>query len=300
MSYQTGIFAFGNHENSYLEFDILPGKDFSQLVDALACLPALSNSTYGSNIVFGLRPSAWRTLHPEHTPADATDFSEDLIGLDGYTMPATQHDAWVWVAGCDRATVFDNALSTCKHLANVAKCVNEETGWVYKQSRDLTGFVDGSENPHLLQAPKATLVPKGQPGADSCVLLFQKWEHQTEKWHRLENDKQEQVIGRTKTDDTELDPKPYTAHISRTVIERDGEELEMLRRNVAYGTATKHGTIFVGFSQDQYRQARMLDNMVGKDGQRDAITYFTTPLSGAYYVIPSLEAIAEHLPEEEE
>ncbi|MBV8490614.1 MAG: peroxidase, partial [Candidatus Eremiobacteraeota bacterium] len=41
------------------------------------------------------------------------------------------------------------------------------------------------------------------------------------------------------------------------------------------------------------RLQRMLDRMAGKeDGIRDAITRYTKPVTGAYYVIPSITALS--------
>jgi len=40
------------------------------------------------------------------------------------------------------------------------------------------------------------------------------------------------------------------------------------------------------------RVARMLESMAGLvSGRRDALTYFTTPLTGAYYFIPSTRSL---------
>jgi putative iron-dependent peroxidase len=36
----------------------------------------------------------------------------------------------------------------------------------------------------------------------------------------------------------------------------------------------------------------MLDSMVGNGGPPDALTKFTRPLTGAYYVVPSADALA--------
>ena len=58
--------------------------------------------------------------------------------------------------------------------------------------------------------------------------------------------------------------------------------------------------MFVGFSQDQWRQFEMLRRMAGVDGTRDALTRFTTPLSGATYVIPSVHALADYLPQDDD
>jgi len=63
-----------------------------------------------------------------------------------------------------------------------------------------------------------------------------------------------------------------------------------------FGTVTEHGTMFVGFSREQRRLSRMLESMAGiVDGMRDALTYYTRPVTGAYYVVPSIPAIRRYL-----
>jgi putative iron-dependent peroxidase len=37
----------------------------------------------------------------------------------------------------------------------------------------------------------------------------------------------------------------------------------------------------------------MLDSMAGLSGPRDELTRYTTPVSGAYYFVPSLSALQE-------
>jgi putative iron-dependent peroxidase len=97
-------------------------------------------------------------------------------------------------------------------------------------------------------------------------------------------------MGRRKADSEELDPKPPTSHVARN----DQDELgKIFRRNIGYGSVGRHGTIFSGFAADQRILASMLDRMVGRDGPPDMLTRFTTALSGAYYVIPSAERLAE-------
>lgn len=299
--YQPGIFALGNPENVYLEFDLKPGAKFVDLVSKLANLSEPLTTAGGVNLVIGLRPSALRELNPDAVPEDAADFDEPIVGKDGYTMPATQHDAWLWLAGADRPNTFDNAVTVVQELASVATVASEVWGWHYKESRDLTGFVDGTENPPMLEAPETVIVPEDKPGAGSTVLLYQQWEHHINKWMGASTKTQEETIGRTKDTDIEMDPKPEHSHVARTVVEVDGEELDMFRRNVAYGGATNHGTLFVGFSIDQWRQAEMLRRMAGVgDGIRDHLTNYTTPLNGAFYVVPDAGVLAEFMEEPEE
>ncbi len=251
-------------------------------------------TTGGVNLVVGFRPSLWARVAPEDAPAGATDFERDVQGVDGYTMPATQHDLWLWVAGHAYHTVFDVAREAIQTLAPVAQLAAEVAGWTYKESRDLTGFIDGTENPSLAEAPEVALIPDGAPGAGGSVVLIQQWLHDAAAFDALPIAEQEKIIGRTKQASIELDEEVRGAksHVSRTVIEEHGVELHIFRRNTPFGTATEHGTMFIGFSCDQRRLARMLDRMAGaEDGIRDALTRYTTAVSGAYYFVPSVEAL---------
>ena len=105
-------------------------------------------------------------------------------------------------------------------------------------------------------------------------------------------------MGRTKAESVELDDKAPSSHVARTDQDRFGK---VFRRNMPYGTVTEHGTMFVGFSADQKRLSDMLEGMAGLgDGPRDALTRYTRPLTGAYYFVPSTEAISKCIDEPEE
>jgi putative iron-dependent peroxidase len=298
---QPGIFGLGTPEHCYLELDLEPGVTAEQLVRGITGLTGPLSTTGGVNMVVGFRPELWAEASPADAPADAAGWTEDLVGAGGYRMPATQHDAWVWVAGGDRTAVFDNSRTVLDELAGVARVGAELTGWLYEHARDLTGFIDGTENPSLLTASEIASVPEDEPGAGSSIVLFQVWRHDTAAWESLGVHGQEQMIGRTKADSVELDDPLPSAHIVRTSIEVDGEELKIFRRNVAYGGVTDHGTAFVGFARDQWRLAEMLRRMAGGiDGIRDGLTGFTTPLTGAYYTCPPVDALARFAPPDED
>ena len=128
------------------------------------------------------------------------------------------------------------------------------------------------------------------PGAGGTILLLQKWSHDAAVWESLPVKEQEQVIGRRKDDSVELEDKPDDSHVARTDQDSFGK---IFRRNMPYGNATDHGTMFVGFSSDQGRLSEMLENMAGlKDGIRDALTKYTQPVTGAYYFVPSNQSLA--------
>ena len=300
---QSGIFALGTSSHSYLEFDLHAQSDPLTLVLLMANLEEPRMTTGGVNLVVGFRPSLWARVAPEEMPADVMDFDQDVHGVDGYTMPATQYDVWVWVSGHAYHTVFDVSKEVITTLAPVAHLATEVAGWTYKESRDLTGFIDGTENPPLSEAPEVALVPDGSPGAGGSVVLVQQWVHDAVSFEALAVEEQEKVIGRTRQASIELDEEVRGAqsHVSRTVIEVNGVEQHIFRRNSPYGTATDHGTMFIGFSSEQQRLARMLNRMAGaEDGIRDALTMYATALSGAYYFVPSIQALRKFASEDDE
>lgn len=287
---QSGIFALGTGSHAYLEFDLQPGKEARSLLTAMANLREPRTTVGGVNLVSGFRPELWRELVPNDVPADLTGFNHDLVGADGYVMPATQHDTVLWLSGSSYDVVFDEARQAINALVPLAAIADETSSWPYRRYRDLTGFIDGSENPSLLEAPNVALIHEGRPGAGGTILLLQQWVHDVRGWESLPVAEQEKIIGRTKPDSIELDPQPPDSHVARTDQANFGQ---IFRRNMPYGTVTDHGTMFVGFSGEQRPLNAMLESMAGvTDGVRDALTRFTRPLSGAFYFVPSLEAIS--------
>ena len=291
---QTGIFALGDAAHLFLEFSKLPNVSGGVLVEAAASFHEPRTTVGGMNLVVAFRPELWRELAPDDTPADARGFDKAIVGPDGFTMPATQADLWIWMAAASYDILWDAGRAVIGELATIAKLERQLSGWAYRHSRDLTGFEDGTENPSLMEAPEIALVPPDRPGAAASVLLFQKWRH-GEAWFELSDATQERAMGRTKLDSVELEgaAQPADSHVSRAKDVVDGEERDIFRRNVPYGDVVDYGTVFIGFSAEQHRLQRMLDRMAGtEDGIRDAITRYTTPLTGAYYVVPSITALS--------
>jgi putative iron-dependent peroxidase len=295
---QPGIFALGTVEHCYVEFGLDAGRDPAQLAAALAALHGPHTPLVATNAVVALRPELWAAVAADSAPPDVRSFTP-IRGGDA-VMPATQHDAWVWISGASRDTVFDSALSAIRGLEGVASPATEVTGWAYRRNRDLTGFIDGTENPPAVEAPAAALVGDG-PAQGASVVLVQQWEH-LPTFAALSQTEQEAVIGRTLDESLELegDDARADSHVARTVVEEGGEELAIYRRNTAWGGPTRHGTMFVGFCATQHPLQVMLERMVGvPDGVRDALTRHAVAVTGAYYVAPALEALARLLPPEE-
>src|SRR5882672_2218068 len=286
---QAGIFALGTSSHAYLEFDILDANKGKEFASTISAIREPRTTTGGVNFVIGFRPDLWRNIVPEDAPAGVEGFNKEIQGTEGFIMPATQHDALVWLSGSAYDVIFDMARSVIHDLAGQASLGEETSSWSYRHDRDLTGFIDGSENPTLLDAPVAALLPEGVPGAAGTVLLLQKWKHKVAEWEALVIEQQERIMGRTKLDSIELQNKRTDSHVARTDQDEFGK---IFRRNMPYGSVDDHGTMFVGFSADQNRLSKMLDSMAGLiTGTRDALTRFTQPLTGFYYFVPSVESL---------
>ena len=293
---QSGIFALGTSSHAYLEFDALNQKSAPALVQAVSALREPRTTIGGINLVVGFRPELWNKVFPNAMPAETHGFNQDIVGIENFAMPATQHDAVLWLSGSAYDVIFDEAHAAIGALKDLATVAEETSSWPYRHDRDLTGFIDGSENPSLVEAPEVMLIPEGQPGAGGTVLLLQKWVHETAAWESFSVEDQQTVMGRMKADSVEIEDKASDSHVASTDQDVFGK---VFRRNMPYGTVTNHGTMFVGFSAEQHRLHKMLESMAGlKTGKRDALTRYTKPLTGAYYFIPSTELLRQ--PDEDE
>jgi putative iron-dependent peroxidase len=286
---QAGIFALGTSSHVYLEFNLRDAQRCKEFASTISAIREPRTTTGGVNFVIGFRPELWRNIAQSDAPSGIEGFNKEIQGTEGFVMPCTQHDALVWLSGSSYDVVFDMARGVIHDLAGLASLEEETSGWSYRQHRDLTGFIDGSENPTLLDAPSAVLLPEGVPGAAGTVLLLQKWKHDVAEWEAQSVPQQERIIGRTKLDSIELENKASDSHVARTDQDEFGN---IFRRNMPYGTVDDHGTMFVGFSADQTRLSKMLESMAGLvTGTRDALTRFTQPVSGCYYFVPATESL---------
>jgi putative iron-dependent peroxidase len=297
---QPGIFAVGTRSHHHLELDLeLDRADAAtidavrggvgRVLDAVGMLPV--------NVVVGFGERCWRDLAPiGAVPDDLADFV-DLVGRDGHRAPATQHDLWVWVHGAGSDTVLDGVTAVLAALDGVARLAEDVPCFVYHDSRDLTGFVDGTANPPIGEAPSAACIPAGSAGAGGSHVLTQRWVHDLAGFGALPVEEQERVFGRTKADSVALpaDVRPADAHVSLAeIVDAAGEERPIYRRSTPFGTGAEQGLYFVAFSTERDRFDEMLARMYGTGGRelRDRLLDWSTPVTGACYFAPGADVLA--------
>jgi putative iron-dependent peroxidase len=85
------MFALGTPSHAYLEFDAHEGAG-PRLVTAIASLREPRTTMGGVNLVTGFRPDLWRVVAADDAPPGLQGFDADVVGAEGYRMPATQHE----------------------------------------------------------------------------------------------------------------------------------------------------------------------------------------------------------------
>ena len=292
---QAGIFALGTRTHHHLEFDLRPDADPDAVGAALARVSEPDVTAGGNNIVIGFGADLWRDLSTS-PPSDLGVF-EPIDGLHDHSAPSTQHDIWVWIHGTGADIVLDTANAVHETFATVARLADETECFVYHDSRDLTGFIDGTENPPPGEAPQVALIADGLPGAGGAHVIAQRWVHDLGSFNALDVARQEGVLGRTKTDSSAIPrpERPVDAHIMRAeLLDEHGEERPIYRRSAPCGNVAERGLYFLGFSPERDRFDGMLSRMFGTsgDGVHDHLLDFSRAVTGSYYFAPSLEDLA--------
>ncbi|RZG45370.1 Dyp-type peroxidase [Acinetobacter wuhouensis] len=248
-----------------------------------------------TSVAFG--PELWAKLY-DQSPAGFKQL-EPIQG--SFEMPVVPADVFIHIASARADLCFAMSQSFFNGIQNQVEVLDERVCFRYLDGRDLTGFIDGTENPQFPDDRDEVALLGEDAGifAKGSFVFAQRYVHDLDKWKHLKVDAQEHVIGRTKLESIELDDdvKPENAHVARAVIEDDeGEELEILRHSLPYGDGQgEQGLFFLAYTKDLTRIDQMLVRMFGTsgDGIHDRLLHFVTAVDGAYFFAPS-----EHLLEE--
>ncbi len=254
----------------------------------------------GLTCVVAFGSDAWDVLFGPPRPAALHTFREVVRGPRHAV--STPGDVLFHIRAERLDLCFELAAQIMARLVGAVVAVDEVHGFRYFDDRDLTGFVDGTENPVGEEAVAATIVGEEDPEfAGGSYVLVQKYVHELAKWEALATEEQELIIGRTKLSDIELDDetKPSNAHNALTVIVEDGEEIDILRHNMPFGDASgESGTYFIGYARSPRVLVQMIDHMfVGSPpGNYDRLLDFTRPVTGTLFFAPPasfLESLAD-------
>jgi len=268
---------------------LLRAVGFRDLDGQLSCVTSFGAAAWDRLAGAGPRPAG---LHP---------FQEIVAGPRHAV--ATPGDVLFHIRAARMDLCFELATQIMTRLDGAVTVADEVHGFRYFDERDLLGFVDGTENPTGAAAARATLIGAEDPEfAGGSYVIVQKYLHDLAGWNALPAEEQEKIIGREKLSDIELadDVKPTSAHNALTTITVDGEEVDILRDNMPFGSVGdgEYGTYFIGYARSPATIEQMLVNMfVGSpEGNYDRLLDFSRAVTGNLFFVPSvplLEGLAD-------
>jgi putative iron-dependent peroxidase len=241
--------------------------------------------------IMGFGANAWNRLFAGPRPAGLHPFREIKGAHHAVSTPG---DILFHIRAMDMDLCFEIAAEIMSRIGAFVATEDEAHGFKYFDERDLLGFVDGTENPVDQGAVDAAIIGDEDPAfAGGSYVIVQKYLHDLKAWNAVPVEQQENIIGRKKLSDIELEDAVKTsyAHNVLTSIEENGESLEIVRDNMPFGSAGKgeFGTYFIGYARSPARIERMLENMfVGNPpGNYDRLLDFSTAVTGSLFFVPS-------------
>lgn len=264
--------------------DLVKTVGFRDLAGRLSCIA-------------GIGSGLWDRLHLAGRPKELKPFAPIQGAV--HAAPSTGGDLLFHIRAERADLCFEFERILLDSLGASVSVVDEVSGFRYFDARDLLGFVDGTANPTGLDLPASALVGAEDP--DFCggsYIVVQKYLHDLDAWTKTPTPVQEQIIGRTKIDNIELDDDdaPRKSHKSlATIVDADGNEYDILRDNMPFGRPGQRefGTYFIGYSRYLWVIEKMLQRMFVGDppGAYDRLLDFSTPQTGATFFAPARPAL---------
>ena len=245
----------------------------------------------GLSCVMGFGSEAWDRLFGAPRPKDLHTFRE-LHGQ--HHAVSTPGDLVFHIRAVRMDLCFELGMQITSRLGGAVRIEDETHGFKYFDDRDLIGFVDGTENPEGSAVIDAAVIgDEDVPFAGGSYVIVQKYLHDLARWNDIPIERQEQIIGRKKLSNVELDDsvKPSFAHNALTSIVENGEQLDIVRDNMPFGDFSKgeFGTYFIGYARSPHRIERMLQNMFIGDppGNYDRLLDVSRAVTGTLFFVPS-------------
>jgi len=279
-NFQVAILASLPRCGLYLSFS-LASNSAPGAADVRATLARI---TYDEARVVGIGDAVVQAC--DGTIAGIRSFTGMTHGV--LAAPSTQDDLWIWLSGNDRGALTLEARQLISDLKPVFEPHLRADAFLYREGRDLSGYVDGTENPQGNDARRTAILHGTDSHLDgSSFVAVQQWVHDLSSFEAHSQRQRDHIIGRTQKGDIELEDAPESAHVKRTAQESFTPDAFMVRRSMPWSEKDRMGLMFVAFSCSFDAFEAQLRRMLGMEDEiPDALFSFTQPISGAYYWCP--------------
>ncbi|MDA0336003.1 MAG: Dyp-type peroxidase [bacterium] len=280
---QPGILAPVPAAARHLSFQLSPMT--ADNADLKTTLQALAAAVDGNSVVVGLGPETVAAV------------GASIAGLRPFPqmpgdihIPSTCVALWCWLRGDDRGVLLHETRRLARLLAPAYELADVVDAFMYRDSRDLSGYEDGTENPQADAAVRAAIVQGVGPGLDGgSFAAVQRWVHDLDRLEQMSATGRDHMIGRRIAGNEEIAAAPASAHVKRTAQEGFEPAAFVVRRSMPWADAHRQGLVFLAFGHSFNAFEALLRRMVGvDDGITDALFTFTRPETGACVWCPPM------------
>ena len=206
----------------------------------------------------------------------------------GFSVPSTPMALWCWLRGDDRGELLHATRKLEAALAEEMTTESIVEGFRHLEGRDLTGYIDGTENPTGDDAARIALVEgAGKHFDGGSFVAVQQWLHDLDEFESQSRKERDLIIGRRYADNEEIANAPPSAHVKRTAQEDFSPPAFLVRRSMPWTEDDSEGLMFVAFGSSLDPFERQLRRMVGADdGVVDGLFSFTQPITSSAFWCP--------------
>lgn len=110
---------------------------------------------------------------------------KDFIPYGKGLAPATQYDVLIHILSLRHDVNFSVAQAAMEAFGDCIEVKEEIHGFRWVEERDLSGFVDGTENPAGEETRREVAVIKDGVDAYGSYVFVQRWEHNLKQLNRM-------------------------------------------------------------------------------------------------------------------
>ncbi|MFT5277501.1 MAG: putative iron-dependent peroxidase [Glaciecola sp.] len=301
---QKGICAEPNLHAQYLLFNVVD-DDFPAMREKLSRLLDLfehfEDEHYEAMVsgVIAIGSSFWSEIYPHSTPQELCGFPD--MQCEDRCAPILPCDLFIQIRA-DRLDICHAVGIEVLDLLRVhVELVEQVSAFRYLDGRDLTGFLDGEDNPRGMKKFDIAVVGDNDPEyTGGSYLHVQRYRHDMGRWNALALRRQEAIMGKTKEHNLPLVDSGRSSHSFRTKLTGpNGEYPSLLKQSMPYGDMLMQGLVFVSCASSSKSFSDLLHSRIFGDemGHYDRLLDYSNAETGAAFFAPSIQFIKRHAKE---
>ncbi len=172
--------------------------------------------------------------------------------------------------------------------------VEQVRNFRFLDGRDFNGFIYAGDTPHGRQKRSTALIDKpGHFEDQGSYIHVQRFVHDLSVWQHLSLSEQEQIMGRTRLDNTLIVPAVETSHAVRSELKDEHGQPLLLNQSMPFGDVHKQGILMVSCAAQGDAFEQVLKSRLGQGDCYDHWLDFTQADMGSAFFAPSVNFLKQ-------